>query len=74
MIALREAHGRGDRHIGAEHILLAITRDDADSTALRILRERNLTPDVVRSAVDAALPAPNPGHDADDPPPQAATG
>ena len=34
-LALREALARGDRHIGAEHVLLGVLRDDrADAVAV----------------------------------------
>jgi len=61
-VALREALRRGDRDVGAEHILLAIARDDQDAMSLRLLREFQIAPDRLRAAVLRALPAPNPEH------------
>jgi len=48
-LALREALRLGDRHIGTEHVLLGLVRDE-HSTAARILRERRITPETVRDA------------------------
>jgi ATP-dependent Clp protease ATP-binding subunit ClpA len=51
--SLREALAQGDRHIGAEHILLGLTRDDV-SGAARVLRSCGTSPHAVRAAVLAA--------------------
>lgn len=48
-LALREALRLGDRHIGTEHVLLGLVRDER-STAARVLRERGITPEAVRDA------------------------
>ena len=49
-LALREALALGDRHIGAEHVLLGLLRE-GDGMAARILRERGIE----RAAVVDAL-------------------
>jgi ATP-dependent Clp protease ATP-binding subunit ClpA len=60
-VALREALSRGDRHVGAEHLLLATARADEDSVAMRLLQAYEVTPDQIRAAVATAIPAPSPG-------------
>jgi ATP-dependent Clp protease ATP-binding subunit ClpA len=49
-LSLREALRLGDRHIGTEHVLLGLVRDDR-SPAARILRERGIAAEAVRDAV-----------------------
>jgi ATP-dependent Clp protease ATP-binding subunit ClpA len=51
-LALREAIALGDRHIGAEHVLLGLMRE-GDGAAARILRARGID----RAAVVEALGA-----------------
>ena len=58
-IALREALSRGDRHVGAEHLLLAIARADEDGVAMRLLQAFEITPDQIRAAAATTIPAPN---------------
>jgi ATP-dependent Clp protease ATP-binding subunit ClpA len=48
-LALRESLRLGDRHIGTEHVLLGLVRDER-STAARVLGERGITPEAVRDA------------------------
>lgn len=50
-ISLREARRLGDRHIGSEHLLLAIVREGR-GVAARVLTDRGATPDVVRAALE----------------------
>ena len=52
-VSLREAIALGDRHIGSEHILLAVVRDP-DRPVAELLRRRSQTPEAVRAAVIAA--------------------
>jgi ATP-dependent Clp protease ATP-binding subunit ClpA len=52
-LALREALALGDRHIGAEHILLGVMRDP-DEPVAGLLQARGVTPQAVREAVMAA--------------------
>jgi ATP-dependent Clp protease ATP-binding subunit ClpA len=52
-LALREALTLRDRHIGSDHILLAMTRD-SDTGAARALAACGRTPDALRAAVLAA--------------------
>ena len=59
-LALREALSRGDRHIGAEHLLLSLTCERADDLAMRLLAENGITPAKVRAAIEAAPPVPEP--------------
>jgi len=47
--ALKEAIALGHRHIGTEHILLAITDRPSQDLAVRLLEHLGLTPAVVRS-------------------------
>jgi ATP-dependent Clp protease ATP-binding subunit ClpA len=59
-MALREALSRGNNDVGAEHILLGLSRGDADGVAMRLLQQSEVTPDQVREAVGAAAPEPRP--------------
>jgi ATP-dependent Clp protease ATP-binding subunit ClpA len=49
-LALREALSLGDRHIGAEHVLLGLLRDERGEAA-RILRSRGVDRAAVRDAM-----------------------
>jgi ATP-dependent Clp protease ATP-binding subunit ClpA len=49
-LALREAIALGDRHIGAEHVLLGVLRDPGERLR-RMLAALDRTPDAVRAAV-----------------------
>jgi ATP-dependent Clp protease ATP-binding subunit ClpA len=49
-LAPREAVAMGHDHIGTEHVLLGLARVD-DGVAVRILRERDVEPDRVRTEV-----------------------
>ena len=51
--ALREARALGDRHIGVEHVLLALL-DDERAGGRRILVDLGADPDALRAAVLAA--------------------
>ena len=56
-LSLREALALGDKHIGAEHLMLGALR--ADDPALEaVLRQRGRSRQEVRAAVLAALEAP----------------
>ena len=55
-LALREAFRRGDREIGAEHILVGVARVD-DAGLVRLLASRGQTPETLRAATQAALDA-----------------
>jgi ATP-dependent Clp protease ATP-binding subunit ClpA len=59
-LALRESLSRGDRTIGAEHLLLAITRGDEDGVAVRLLAEHGVATDQLRDMLVASLPPPRP--------------
>jgi ATP-dependent Clp protease ATP-binding subunit ClpA len=50
-LSLREAVARGDRFIGAEHVLLGLVRE-GDGVAAEILRSRGVDRDVVRAALE----------------------
>jgi ClpA/ClpB-like protein len=52
--SLREAVARGDAHIGPEHLLLALLRDDTGGAA-RTLGELGIDPDVVRERLHETL-------------------
>ena len=52
--SLREAVRRGDGHLGVEHLLLALLRDD-DGPAIRILRAVGADPDSLERLVDEAI-------------------
>lgn len=56
-LAMREALGRADTHIGSEHILLGIVREN-DSLVVQLLDGCGVTTRRVREALDAALPPP----------------
>ena len=58
--SLREALARGDRHIGPEHLLLALAAGDEESMAVRLLRELGIDSGQLRSAVACVLPAAQP--------------
>lgn len=56
-LSLREALALGTNAVGTEHLLLGIAREP-ESVAVRILREGwDLSPEAIRGAVIAALPA-----------------
>jgi ATP-dependent Clp protease ATP-binding subunit ClpA len=50
-LSLREAIAMGDNFIGAEHVLLGLTRE-GDGVAARILRSRGVDRAAVRAALD----------------------
>jgi ATP-dependent Clp protease ATP-binding subunit ClpA len=52
-LALREAVRLGDRHIGAEHLLLGLIRDD-DAEAVAVLRRAGADPARIREALSPA--------------------
>jgi ATP-dependent Clp protease ATP-binding subunit ClpA len=52
--ALREAIALGHNHIGTEHVLLALLRDE-EGVALRILVDFSATPELVREGVAREL-------------------
>jgi ATP-dependent Clp protease ATP-binding subunit ClpA len=52
-LALREAVRLGDRHIGAEHLLLGLVRDDG-SEAVAMLRRAGADPERIREALSPA--------------------
>ena len=52
-LALREALVAGDRHIGAEHVLLGLLRDEK-AEAAAVLRRTNTPVDAVRDALRPA--------------------
>ena len=51
-LALREALARGDRHIGAEHVLLGLLRDER-AEAVAVLGRTGASPAAVREAFSA---------------------
>lgn len=53
--SLREAIAMNDRHIGAEHILLALTTLPEPDRATRAMRGLGIDPDVLRQSVLATL-------------------
>jgi hypothetical protein len=55
-LALREAIAFGDKHIGADHLLLGRTRDPDDAVT-RLLVRRGRSAKAVRTALLAARPA-----------------
>jgi len=52
-LALREASARGDRHIGAEHVLLGLLRDD-QALAVGVLQRSGVRVERVREALSPA--------------------
>jgi ATP-dependent Clp protease ATP-binding subunit ClpC len=52
--SLREAVARGDAHIGPEHLLLALLRDDSGGAA-RTIGELGIDPDALRERLQDAL-------------------
>lgn len=52
-MAVEEADTLGHRHVGTEHLLLAMTRMES-SLAGRLLRERGLRPDAIRALAKSA--------------------
>ncbi len=52
-LALREAIAAGDRHIGAEHVLLGVLRDK-EALATRVLRRADVDVEELRDAVSPA--------------------
>jgi ATP-dependent Clp protease ATP-binding subunit ClpA len=59
-LALREALGLGHDYIGTEHLLLGLVRED-EGLAVRLLREFDVTPELVRGEIVRALSAAKPG-------------
>ena len=55
--SLREAIARGEGHIGVEHLLLALLREDVGGAA-RTLAELGIDPEVVRERLACAPPGP----------------
>jgi hypothetical protein len=53
--ALEEAQGLGHRHLGPEHILMALTETSAVDPGLRLLRRLGVEPEVLRRALSARL-------------------
>ncbi|MCB0881752.1 MAG: Clp protease N-terminal domain-containing protein, partial [Thermoleophilia bacterium] len=53
--ALAGARDRGDRHIGADHVLRAIVADDGDAAA--VLREMGADPEGLVAQLDRRGPA-----------------
>jgi ATP-dependent Clp protease ATP-binding subunit ClpA len=54
-LSLREAIRLGDKHIGTEHIALALARDAARSGAGRLLRGRAIDPAGLRAEVEREI-------------------
>jgi ATP-dependent Clp protease ATP-binding subunit ClpA len=52
-LALREALRLGDRHIGAEHVLLGVVRDE-QTRAVRLLRDAGVAIDALREELRPA--------------------
>ncbi len=52
--AVEIARKRGDRHVGSEHLLLALVKGD-DKSMRYLMRQINLEPQVVRSCIERVL-------------------
>ncbi len=59
-LALREALAAGDRHIGAEHVLLGLLRDE-HASAVRVLRRAGVEAAALREALRPAASRRGPG-------------
>lgn len=53
--ALREALDRGDKRIGVEHLVLAVTAQPSQDRAIRILGRAGVSASELRSAIQAEL-------------------